>query len=100
MEDLLDGSRREWAQGDSQRLQELLTSVASRSSVAGAVAGAAETVPRLPAPAAVLAVVGHTPAEVGGVKILTNLRGDACWVIKQRSRQTDHSWKCCHAATG
>lgn len=40
----------------------LLTRVARRSGVAGAVAGAAETVPRLPAPAAVLAVVGHAPA--------------------------------------
>lgn len=47
----------------------LLTRVACRSGVAGAVAGAAETVPGLPAPAAVLAVVGHTPAKGGGVNV-------------------------------
>lgn len=40
----------------------VLTRVARRSGVAGAVAGAAEIVPRLPAPPAVLAVVGHAPA--------------------------------------
>lgn len=65
----------------------LLTCVARRSGVAGAVAGAAETVPRLSASAAVLAVVGHTPAKGGGVNARANLWGDMCTyaVIKQRS---------------
>lgn len=44
-----------------RRDSSVLTRVARRSGVAGAVAGAAETVPRLPAPPAVLAVVGHAP---------------------------------------
>lgn len=60
---MLDGTRRQLTTTG------LLTRVARRSGVAGAVAGAAETVPRLPAPAAVLAVVGHTPAEGGEVSI-------------------------------
>lgn len=61
--------------------------MARRSGVAGAVAGAAETVPRLPAPAAVLAVVGHAPAEGGRVNAQANLWGDACTYV--RGNQTE-----------
>lgn len=66
-----------WASTRRQRTTAgLLTRVARRSGVAGAVAGAAETVPGLPAPAAVLAVVGHTPAKGGGVNVWATLWGE------------------------
>lgn len=87
MEECRKKSRCERARGQRRTTAGLLTCVARRSGVAGAVAGAAETVPRLPATAAVLAVVGHTPVRGGGVNDSANLWGDTCTyaVIKQRS---------------
>lgn len=50
-------------EGSTTTRQKILTGVTGGASVSGSIACAAEAVPRLFTPAAVLAVIGHTPLK-------------------------------------